>query len=360
MHVILFITITLVVPKFCWACTGFYLNAKTGYVCTRSFDWPEGQGLILVNKRGIKKTAMIGFVSGQVPVEWVSKFGSVTFNQAGCDLPNFGVNEAGLVVQGFIFNRSEYPRKDSRLIIGQAQWKQYLLDNCSSIEGVINTCYKIRINSPTGQFGQHYFICDKFGDSVTIEFIAGETIIHAYDDIVIKALVDTSTYSECLDFLKLHEGFGGNKAVPTGPQGLDRFVRAANWINRFQEKRSEIIDYSFKILDDVEIGGYTKWQIVYNSNAQTIHYRTSKNKNFRIINFAELDYSCEQPILFVDLDSVSLGVINNHLVPFTSAANADLLSKSEKFSTLPENIKKKISEYPASFKCLIPTVGNIN
>ena len=33
------------------------------------------------------------------PASWVSKYGSVTFNQYGRELPTGGMNEAGLVVE---------------------------------------------------------------------------------------------------------------------------------------------------------------------------------------------------------------------------------------------------------------------
>ena len=51
----------------------------------KNFDWYNGDGVILMNKRGVKKVAY-GLDQENV-VGWTSRFGSVTFNQVGKEFP---------------------------------------------------------------------------------------------------------------------------------------------------------------------------------------------------------------------------------------------------------------------------------
>ncbi|MDT8394701.1 MAG: linear amide C-N hydrolase [Bacteroidales bacterium] len=80
------------------ACTTFTINdGKGNIVFGRNFDFPVGMGHIEVNYRGVHKTAFVR--PPEVPVAWVSKYGSITFNQIGREFPYGGMNEAGLVVE---------------------------------------------------------------------------------------------------------------------------------------------------------------------------------------------------------------------------------------------------------------------
>ena len=44
------------------------------------------------------------------PIEWISKYGSISFNQFGAEFPYGGINEEGLVVE-IMTSRAEYPFK---------------------------------------------------------------------------------------------------------------------------------------------------------------------------------------------------------------------------------------------------------
>ena len=47
----------------------------------RNYDWVTGNGMVVVNGRGVFKTSMVG--AGEKPVSWTSKWGSISFNQFG-------------------------------------------------------------------------------------------------------------------------------------------------------------------------------------------------------------------------------------------------------------------------------------
>lgn len=66
------------------ACTTFCINDSTNLIFGRNLDFEVGFGHVVINKRNIKKTAMIQ--PPEKTIEWVSLFGSMTFNQNGRDL----------------------------------------------------------------------------------------------------------------------------------------------------------------------------------------------------------------------------------------------------------------------------------
>ena len=78
-----------------------------------NLDWIVGDGLVIVNKRNVSKTAQLPPEGGEgQPASWTSKFGSVTFNLAGLERPFGGMNEAGLVVASMMLETTEYPEPD--------------------------------------------------------------------------------------------------------------------------------------------------------------------------------------------------------------------------------------------------------
>lgn len=95
-----------------------------------NLDWHIGIGLFITNQRNVEKTALMDPLEN--PAKWVSKFGSITFNQVGRDLPYGGMNEKGLAVEQMTLGQTEYPRKDSRQSISACQWIQYQLDISST------------------------------------------------------------------------------------------------------------------------------------------------------------------------------------------------------------------------------------
>ena len=78
------------------ACSAFYYNGENK-ILAKNFDWGFGQGYLIKNIRGQQKYSY-GFRGNNV-AGWISKFGSITFNQNGKEFPYGGINEKGLVVE---------------------------------------------------------------------------------------------------------------------------------------------------------------------------------------------------------------------------------------------------------------------
>ena len=171
------------------ACTTFFI-AKNGQLAFgRNYDWVTDAGILCTNLRGLAKTSTRMPEGGAV--SWVSKYGSITFNQYGKEFPMGGMNEEGLVVEMMWLDGSEYPKPDKRPSLNVLQWIQYQLDNCASVKEVIATSKKVRI-SPQGNPPLHYLVADASGHSAAIEFLNGRMVVHQGQGLPLPVLANTA------------------------------------------------------------------------------------------------------------------------------------------------------------------------
>src|SRR5690349_16412256 len=130
-----------------FACTTFFINRNGQMVFGRNYDWITGNGMICTNQKGLFKTSDKAR-EGET-ISWVSQHGSITFNQYGKEFPTGGMNERGLVVELMWLDGTKYPAPDNRPSLGVLQWIQYHLDNCATVEDLINADQNIRISDDT-------------------------------------------------------------------------------------------------------------------------------------------------------------------------------------------------------------------
>ena len=142
-----------------FACTTFCINKNGHIVFGRNYDWMTGAGIVFTNQKGLYK---ISSETGDgKTIDWISKYGSITFNQYGKEFPTGGMNEKGLVVEIMWLNETEYPGADNRASVNVLQWVQYQLDNASTIEEVIASNAKLRITGKGTPL--HYLVADAAG-----------------------------------------------------------------------------------------------------------------------------------------------------------------------------------------------------
>src|SRR6187402_2640162 len=145
--------------SFSYACTTFFINKNGQLVFGRNYDWVTGAGMICTNLKGLSKTSM-QTENGET-ISWVSKYGSISFNQYGKEFPTGGMNEKGLVVELMWLDGTQYPASDDRPAVGVLQWIQYQLDNASTTAEVIGSDKIIRINDKATPI--HYLVADATG-----------------------------------------------------------------------------------------------------------------------------------------------------------------------------------------------------
>ena len=135
------------------ACSTFKLQKGDSLIYGHNLN--EGDigvpGLIFINKRGIFK---LGRTWSELTTKerlnpsshcWISRYGSVTFNAFGRDLPDGGMNEVGLYIWE-MSQDADYPKNGSLPKLNQMHWMQYILDNYSTVEEAIQCASEIEID----------------------------------------------------------------------------------------------------------------------------------------------------------------------------------------------------------------------
>ena len=308
-----------------------------------------GDGLIFVNKRGVEKTAMAE--SSPNPAKWISKYGSVTFNQYGRENPSGGMNETGLVIELMWLDDTQYPRTDERPTVGTLEWIQYQFDNSATVSEVIENSEKVRIASDVKL---HYLVNDKQGNSATVEFLDGKLVAHTNDKLPFSALTN-DTYEKSLNYSK---SVSFEKAK--SESSFDRFTRAANKSKEFVDKpksEAEAVKYAFDILENVKQKNSTQWSIVYDQLRGKIHFRSMQSPAVKTFDANSFDYACGSTVKIFDINSKTEGDISAKFSDYTREVNRDLIERSFTgtpfLKSVPAIAKDRLAAYPESFACSV-------
>ena len=331
-------------------CSTFYIEDSERPVFGKNYDWSVDVGLVIVNKRGVRKVAL----ANQAPVTWTSSYGSVTFNQYGRELPSGGINEAGLVIELLWLEETEYPSADQRPAIGNVQWIQYQLDRSATVDEVIASDSKIRIQGGPGA-KIHYLLADRLGNRAAVEFIEGKMVYHKNETMPVSALTN-STYEESVKYLKKHTGFGGQRQPVQSKSSLDRFVSTANKVESIRaEGAGSTVDYAFEILAGVAQGAFTKWSIVYDMRNAIIYFRTLANGKQRFVDLNALDFTCGSTVGVLDINEDLSGDVTDDLVDYTHERNRRLIERAFRSTSflkgLPAEALDRLSRYPDQTMC---------
>lgn len=339
--------ISLILSNTFFACTTFFINTPSQKVFGRNYDWMIGTGQIIENKRGLVKKSMVK--AGETSISWTSKFGSITFNQFGKEFPLGGMNEKGLVVEVLWLEEAKYPAKDNRKAINELQWIQYQLDNYSSVNEVINSDKFLRINAEQGNL--HYMLADKSGNSATIEFVNGKTIITQGDNLKFKVLTN-NTMAESKAYLQTQKGFGGSSPISKKIDSKDRYVRTCKNMKTY--KNENAVEYAFKTLKDVTYSA-TVWSIVYDITNMKVYFTTEGNTNRRSFSLNNFDFKCTTTIKTLDMNTTTSGNLNKLFVSYSYEKNKAFIETAfeeiEFLSDVPREFIDRLIIYPKSVKC---------
>jgi len=332
-------------------CTTFCLKDGKHHIFGRNYDWMFGTGLVIVNKRNLIKRADLD--PPDKPVQWISKYGSITFNQYGKEYPTGGMNETGLVVDLMMLPKTRYSTPDDRPAINELAWIQYQLDNFRSIKEVVESDSALRITSDSIPI--HFLVSDRSGQVAAIEFLDGKMVCHSAEALPVEVLTN-STYAESLRYLEKHKGFGGTDEIPSSISSLDRFVRAAHLVRQYNENQVEnIFDYAFDILESVSQKKGTVWSIVYDVKNLAITFKTMNTPRIKTISLMDFDFSCHLPSKVLDIDTDKPGNVSGSFVEYSTEINRKLIGESFKntkfLEGIPEEILDQIAAFPATIQC---------
>jgi choloylglycine hydrolase len=296
------------------ACTSFCLDTPDGPVYGTNLDLTiPGDGLVFVNQRGIAKAGWQESTTGEI-AEWTSEYGSVTFNLAGREFAWGGMNEAGLVVSSMQLVASVLPERDERPPIAISVWAQYVLDTCGTVHEAIGVDSLVRVQDVPAP--SHYMVADAEGNCAIIEYIDGKTVTYTGESLPVKALANCP-YAPALAYIE--EG-----VLPDDNPGesAERVAAAGERIENFDATRdTNAVDYAFETLTGDVVAPLTKWNVVFDIPRREVWFRSAASPMMKHLSLHSFDFSCEAPLLMLDVNVVRKGDVEEHFGPYDRDVN---------------------------------------
>lgn len=313
-----------VLTPWTWACSTVVLRSEGELLLGRNLDESvDFDGFIAVNKR---ETYKVGTTwedfrdcskAMQPTLGWVSRYGSITWSGQGRDLPDGGINEAGLAIEEMSLGDYPYPVGGIRPRLFHMQWIQYHLDQFRTVQEVIRSAAFI---FPDG-WPWHFLVVDRQGHCATLEYIRNRLVVHTGEDLPVAALCN-KPYAEELTRLKRYSGFGGRRRVdPDDKERSPRFVRAACLLRDYDStSHGDPVEYVLSILDNLG-GSMTRRSYVVDLHNETVHFRTGAHPQIRHFNYAGFDFSNNTPVQTFDLNALDVGEVTGAFTDFTPDLN---------------------------------------
>jgi len=342
------------------ACTGFAITQNGKQYVAKNFDRPLEQGKLLVNARGVKKVAFTAFKLSNPtlnPAMWVSRYGSVTLNQAGVNFPFSGMNEKNLVVEVLSFKDSVFPADSKLPVVSEAEWTQYILDTSANLQEAESNARKVQVKTLVK--GLHYFVCDASKQCALFEYTAGDLAVYKFkkgeipvvantrftDQLALQQKMDADKSAFYLGLEKIPYAInpstaenGGKETIPS-PEELERqklidqelagkvdmdilnalrsedlrrplIARARLQDNYTSE--SNPIQFSRDVLTEVKLWD-TRWNTVWGQHDSKLWFRMFGSKNTTVVGTKRYNYKCVGDALPKGFDLKEV----NHLVTMT-------------------------------------------
>lgn len=341
----------LFVPHSSNSCTIFRKQLGKDLFVAKNHDWdvPTFPHL-MVNPRNLKKKGIITALGRRK--RWVSKYGSLTINSEGVELPVGGLNEKGLSIDMLWLEPSRPAKKLFSPYLNEFQWLQYHLDMFATVEEVITSAKKIRLKEFAASI--HYFVCDQSAQCAVIENLKEKLVVTRFDQNQM-AMITNSTVEKSYSKLESYQGFGGEKTLPKGDASLSRFIRMAHFLKTNPEAINGFDMLSAAAMEE-EVEEGSTWQLMYHHQKQMVQFRTQGNQGIQTVSLKDVDFSCQSSRKVLDMRVERFGEVSNDLILLSDEINERIMRKSlEQNSDLfdpPEFYVRYLLGFSKKFKCL--------
>ena len=308
------------------ACSVSLLEANQKVLAARNMDWPEPNGMVVKNLRGIEKTAMLT-PDGTSPYTWTSSYGSVTFDlivetpsYGELSAPGCGLNEAGLYAAALFVDPPKYPGAGTKPALSCMEVVRVLLDTCTTVSEALDKFNEFGITefvvNKDLSADLHWFIVDKQGNCAIVEF-PPENLGAISVNYPGRKCMTNEYYGPSYAYLAQFQGFGGTKPIPSDTDkrtSESRFVRDVYFSEEVMAKGDVTKDDGFFVMGKVAQTEGTKgsnsptdWTIVYDLKNLDLYWTAIKNGNQRRIDLTRLDFSSSQKAASMDIQSAGTG-----------------------------------------------------
>jgi choloylglycine hydrolase len=213
----------------------------------------------------------------------------------------------------------DYPEPDERPPVAIGLWVQYVLDTCATVHEAIGVDSLVRVRDVP--VTSHYLVADADGNCAVIEFLDGQTLVYTGEDLPVEALANCP-YAPALRYVE--EG-----VLPEDNPGesAERVAAAGARIESYDASRdTSAVDYAFETLIDVVAAQHTKWNVVFDVAKREVWFRSAASPMVKHVSFSALDFSCEAPLLMLDMNAVLRGDVEGSFEPYDHDANLEVFS----------------------------------
>ena len=309
------------------ACTGITLRPRDGsiiYARTLEFAADLKSNLIVM-PRGQQFTGTTP--SGEPGLRWTNKYACTGMNAFGLPLFLDGLNERGLAVGLFYFpGYADYQATsaaDNARTLAPQELGTFLLGTCANVDEAIAATRSVLVGAvPFAPLGEvppcHYLVSDAAGNSLVIEYVAGELRLH---DNPLGVITNSPTFDWHLTNLSNYVNLSVTNVPPldvagtqfrgfgqgTGMIGLpgdftppSRFVRAVAFAKSalpVDSARDGVLQ-AFHILNQFDIPkgvargvergepvvDYTLWTSAADLTNRRYYFRTFDNSRIRMLD----------------------------------------------------------------------------
>lgn len=323
-------------------CTGIQLRARDGSVIhARTLDFAiESDYRVVVIPRGYRLTG--AFPGNTDGMSWHAEYAAVGLVPSRTLFLVDSVNEKGLA--GGMFYLPDYAQyqdvstSDAPVTIASYDVLTWILTTCATVDDVKARLPQIKVANVTlDSLGivppVHYVVHDRTGESLVIEYIAGELRIH---DNPLGAIANSPPFDwhvtnlgnylnlsamnvppaavENLEIAPPSQG-SGLRGLPGDYTSPSRFVRAVMFSRAVLAPVNglEAVEAAFHILNNVNIpkgavraranGGveeydYTQWTSAADLKAARYHFHTYHNRRIRSIDLMALPLDGRETLSF--------------------------------------------------------------
>lgn len=307
-------------------CSDFLLNASDdSIVSARTMDYEIDLKTIIeiIPRNTVFEEAPVFNCSDCPNFKWRSKYGYLGFNAEYINYALDGMNEKGLSASWLYLTGTNYPRPDlfdARPII--TNLCSYILGNFATAHEVREGIKKIQIAEVDIQLISslihlpglshlplHMAVHDASGESLVIEFLNGQTIVH---DNPYGVMTNEPSFDWHVINLKINVG---SNIVPGGYSSVDRFMRLYQLNQYASALYTPNTTYAKAAADQAVISraahvintvirppgvdgsqkhnlytGSTQWSVIRDHKRLQVYFRSTENQLLRSINMTSIDF----------------------------------------------------------------------
>ncbi len=235
------------------ACTRLFWNDQPfAKVAVRTMDlYVDEAPSLMVLPRGLVKDGDVA----KNPIEWTSKYGSVVITAFAVGVSD-GMNEMGLAGHLLYLHDTQYPVQEGYPGLANVRWLEYMLDNFSSVQEVVDHMKDFRLVSIKvidKEWPLHLVVEDASGDSAILEYVDGKLVV--YHSKEYRVVTNEPTYDVQLSLLKNYRYFGGNLPLPGDIDSISRFVRVSAFLKTLTQPKNdaESIAYALGVIRTAQV-----------------------------------------------------------------------------------------------------------